>query len=260
MGTESQNEDPGHDNGSAGVSPTDDSDSTVKPTADLSAIASHFAAQMPEVQSHAIQKAADDAAALADGPTDRVGARFDPAIHATSADGKGTLTARGTWALKRGKKSGVHPVADAVKGSTLGATPNNPADAKKAADVASSRNAGIAAAEMFLVAAQVAGGEEFTPIKDEKAGRDERAMMHEAFANYFAATGKKDIPPGAALGFAMMAYIAPRLFMPQTKARLSGIKAKIAQWWVNRKLRKQGLTATVQTTANADESARRKEV
>lgn len=259
MGTESQNEDPGSDNGSVGNSPTDVSDSVGQPTADLSVIASHFATSMPEVQGHAIQKAADDAAQLADGPTDRNGTRFDPAIHATSADGKGTLTARGTWAIKRGRKPGVAGnVANAQPQSTLG-TPNKPVDAKKIADDAASRNAGVAAAEMFLVAAQVAGGEEFAPIKDDKSGRDERAMMHEAFANYFAATGKKDIPPGAALGFAMLAYLAPRAFMPQTKARLSGLRAKIVQWWVNRKLRKQGLTATVNASPD-NESMRRKEV
>jgi hypothetical protein len=47
--------------------------------------------------------------------------------------------------------------------------------------------------------------------------------------------------------------------MPQTKARLSGLRAKIAQWWINRKLRKQGLSATVNASPD-NESMRRKEV
>ena len=256
MSVESQNEDPGNDNGSVGDGLTAESDSATTPSANLSDIASHFATSMPQVQDHAIQKANDDAVALANGPTDRAGARFDPAIHAAGPDGKGILTVRGTWSVKRGRKASTGNVANAQPSSTL-ATPNKPVDAKKAADDAASRNAGIAAAGMFIVAMRAVGGEEFTPVVDEKTGHNEPAMLQGAFADYFAATGKKDIPPGAALSFAILAYIAPRLFMPQTKARLSTFKSKIVQWWVNRKLRKQGLTATV--SANGDTSERRKE-
>lgn len=232
----------------------------VESTADIADIASTLAATMPEVQEHAVQQAAEQARAAESSPTDKAGARFDPAIHVSGADGKGVLTVRGTWAQKRGRKSntaGATAAPRAASGNVAGSASQlgasaSPAETQKAALTLQSRQAGIAAAEMMFMAGRVIGGEEWLPMKNEKLGLDERAMMHSAFGDYFVATNKVDIPPGAALAFAMCAYMGPRFTMPQTQARFKAIKQKIVQWWINRKLRKQGLTAEVKQKPTAD--------
>lgn len=93
---------------------------------------------------------------------------------------------------------------------------------------------------------QVVGGEEWAPMHNKAIGLDERAMMHTAFGDYFVASGKTDIPPGAALTFCVLAYAAPRFAMPKTQTRFQKVKSAIVTWWVNRKLRKQGLDVQVQ--------------
>lgn len=243
----------------ADTPPTDNAADVVTPetsaggdsTADLGSIASELASTMPEVQQHAVEQAAAAARAQEAAPTDRAGVRFDPALHDAGQDGKGLLTARGTWRMKRGRKPGTPASNKGVTGSTMGTptTPGTPAaNQPTPAQIAQNRAAGVAAAEMLFGVGQVIGGEEWAPMKNEKIGLDERAMMHDAFGNYFVATNRKDIPPGAALGFAMIAYIAPRFAMPKTQARFGAIKQKLVQWWINRKLRKQGLTADVKQT------------
>lgn len=223
-------------------------------TANLNDIASDLASTMPEVQSHAVEQAAAAARAQESAPTDRAGVRFDPSQHDSGPDGKGLMTARGTWRLKRGRKPGTPASNRAAPptGSTMGVTGNPAQEQAKAAQVAQCRIAGASAAEMLFMAGRVIGGDEWLPLKDEKIGLDERGMMQQAFGDYFVATNKKDIPPGAALTFALCAYMGPRFAMPQTRARVSTIKQKLVQWWINRKLRKQGLTAEVKTKAPGD--------
>lgn len=212
------------------------------PTSDLAGIASDLAASMPEVQEHAVSRAQEEANAQANGPTDKSGARFDPAVHQTGPDGKGVIGARGNWLLKRGRKAGTANTAANVA-STL---PIPPAvDTKKAEAEHQARIAGAAAAQMLFVAGRVIGGEEWAPRKDEKTGVDEEALIAGAFGDYFKAKDVKDIPPGAALAFVLLMYAGPRFTMPKTQERVKSIKARIVQWWVNRKLRKQGLKASV---------------
>lgn len=209
------------------------------PTADLSAIANGLASSMPEPQEHAINKAAEEVANAAQNPVDKSGTRFDPAIHETGPDGKPVTGVRGNFRAKRGRKGGG---AASVMAST-GAS--SPVDAKKAEAARQSLLAGGAAAQMLITAGMLLGGEEWKPVKDEKAGIDEQAILAGAFGEYFKTKEVKDVPPGVALTFALMLYIAPRFAMPQTQAKVSTLKARIVQWWVNRKLRKKGLTATV---------------
>jgi hypothetical protein len=201
---------------------------------------------MPQVQEHAVNKAQEESNAQANSPVDKAGTRFDPALHETGPDGKGILGVRGNWRAKRGRKTGG-PVSGSVAGSTLGA-PTGPTaqDVKAAQNEQQSRIAGAAAAQMLFVAGRVIGGEEWAPRKDEKTGVDEEALLTSAFGDYFKAKDVKDIPPGAALAFVLMMYAGPRFTMPQTQQRVKSFKARIVQWWVNHKLRKQGLRASVE--------------
>jgi hypothetical protein len=233
---------------------TDAPTGSAESNGNLTQIATELAASMPDVQEHAVAQAQREQQAANDVPRDKSGALFDPATHVTGADGKGTLTVRGTWAQKRGRKAGnAAPVTNAgvVRNSTLGGpaaapTPQALQLAQQQQNEAQSRAAGVAAAEMLFVAGQAIGGEEWAPMLNKAMGLDERTMMHGAFGEYFVKSGTKDIPPGAALTFCIIAYIAPRFAMPKTQTRYQKVKGALVTWWVNRKLRKQGLEVQVQ--------------
>jgi len=230
--------------------PTGDAEST----SNLEQIAASLASSMPDVQEHAVAQAAREAQAANDTDADKAGTPFDPAVHVTGPDGNGVMTVRGTWALKRGRKAGNAgnvTTPGTVRNSTLGgpaapASPQAMQAAQAAQQEAQSRAAGVAAAEMLFMAGKVIGGEEWEPMQNKSIGLDERAMMHGAFGDYFVASGMKDIPPGAALTFCIIAYAAPRFAMPKTQTRFAKIKGTVVSWWINRKLRKQGIPVQVQ--------------
>jgi len=224
--------------------------------ADLAQIANGLTGDMPDVQEHAVQQAHAQQVAQSNSPTDKSGAMFDPAIHVTGADGKGVMTVRGTWAQKRGRKANEPQAPQTARNapqakSILGgpAAPPSPqmlADQQKMQQDMQSRAAGVAAAEMLFMVGQIVGGDEWKPMQNKEMGLDERALMHGAFGDYFVSKGKTDIPPGAALGFAVIAYMAPRFAMPKTQTRFQKLKGAVVTWWTNRKLRKMGLDVQVQ--------------
>jgi hypothetical protein len=218
---------------------------------DLASVAGALAGDMPDVQPHAIEQARRDAdetqAVAASAPVDDKGTRFDPALHSVDAAGNPVKTAKGTWSLKRGRKGGVGSTLATGAKSTPGASSANVA---QASDDALARAAGTQAAELVFLAGMIVGGEEWAPRTDHKVGLDERAMMQQAMANYFAATGKKDIPPGMALSLAIVAYAMPRLGMPKTRTRVAGLKDWLASKWLAWRARR-GLKGQ---TANASET------
>lgn len=254
-------------NGAAGAAtgasaPTDGAESTT--AASLAAIGSDLANSMPDVQEHAVQQARKEQESAETAPTDKNGDAFDPAVHVTGPDGKGTLTVRGTWAQKRGRKGASPPNAPASSTpsrSVLGgpAAPPSPQalqQQQQAVQIAQARAAGVAAAEMLFMAGRMFGGDEWAPMENKSLGLDERAMMHQAFGDYFVATGRTDIPPGAALSFCFIGYVGPRLFMPKTQSRMQKVKSVIVTWWVNRKMRKAGLVQEVRKEAPRDEQTK----
>lgn len=229
-------------------------ESNAQSTADLGAIASDLAGTMPDVQQHAVDMAAQEMQARASSQVDKAGAAFDSSVHVVGADGKGMLTVRGTWAQKRGRKagnattvnSGTKPGTSVLGGPGAPLTPQAAQAQQLQHQEAQSRQAGVAAAEMLFMAGRAIGGEEWEPAVDTKIGLDERAMMRQAFGDYFVASGKTDIPPGTALTFCIIAYAAPRFAMPKTQSRFARVKGAIVTWWTNRKLRKAGYDVQVQ--------------
>jgi hypothetical protein len=75
-------------------------------------------------------------------------------------------------------------------------------------------------------------------ISDEWAPDDdgEYIGLRDAAAAYLRATGRDDLSPGAALGFACLTYGAKRLPRPKTQNRLASWKAKIWAWWKGRSI------------------------
>lgn len=210
----------------------------------INAIGDTLAQSMPEVQEHAIeqergkQEAAQEAHK---GITDRQGTPFDPAIHKTNKQGEPTLTAHGNCIRKpapRGEKK-------QTGGSVIGgkATQAQPQNSEEQAQKVQARASGTMAANLLITMGIVAGGEEWRPRKDAQTGRDEKSMLEGAFADYFEATGKTDLPPSMTLVVAIGAYSLPRFTMPKTKSRIGKFKQWIAKKIADRKLRKHGLKA-----------------
>lgn len=225
-------------------------------SADISAIADNIISEMPEVQEHAIhtenmqqQQKMAEWADLRD--TD--GNSFDPKIHKTNKAGEPTLSTKGKLIKKPGRKA--KPESErpqSVIGPSAGThTPAAPTESEVAKQMA--RASGTVAANMVMQIGIVAGGEEWQPMKDEETGLDEKALMESAWADYFEATGKQDIPPGMALTVVMLGYILPRFTMPKTQTRLQKLKTWISEKWANRKLKKHGLKA-VPTNGSRDDT------
>lgn len=213
-------------------------------SADISAIANDIITEMPKVQEHAIRTESDQEqqkmAQYAD-LRDTDDNPFDPAIHKTNKSGEPTLSTKGKLIKKPGRKA--KPVEDRQKSVIGGIEHQNAAPNESEVARITSRASGTAAANMLMQIGIVAGGDEWKPMKDDSLGLDEKTLLESAFADYFEATGKQDVPPGMALTIAITAYVLPRFTMPQTQSRLQRLKSWFAEKWANRKLRKHGLRA-----------------
>lgn len=215
----------------------------------LCAIAQTLVDNLPDVQPHAIaehEKRTEENAQL----TDRDGTVFDQTVHKTGPDGRPTISKTGRFMRKPGagrgvidqSSSGMNKPQSIIGGVQNGNGGNSGATVSDSeAALLQARAAGKMAANLLLTLGVVAGGEEWQPLKRKESGLDEKEMLETAFADYFAATGKTDIPPGMALTVAVGAYALPRFTMPKTRTRMQKlgdwIKTKIA----NRKLAKHGL-------------------
>jgi hypothetical protein len=224
------------------------------PTATLDAIAATLVSEKPEVQPHAIAQAdAERAAAVG---KDSQGNDFNPAIHAVNADGSPRKTMTGRYALKRGRKSDSDKSADSstsAKGIVLpGGKPSMTAKEQSA------RSGGVGAANLLLMVSVGLGGDEWQPRKDEKSGLDEKAMLEQAFGDFFVAKGYEDLPPGWALVAALGMYAMPRFHMPKTQTRMQKLRAwigaKIGAWKANRVGKRRGVPES--DVERADREAR----
>ncbi|AUR98301.1 hypothetical protein NVP1249A_07 [Vibrio phage 1.249.A._10N.261.55.B9] len=206
----------------------------------LDNIANTLADSMPEVQEHAIEqeKAKTDAEREKWADLEDVdGNTFDPAIHKTNKDAEPTLSRTGKLIKKPGRKGGG---GSSSGPSVIGVKQEAKPDPEQAARI-QARASGKMAANLLMTLGIVAGGEEWQPIKDPTTGIDEKQMLESAFADYFEATGKTDIPPGMALTVAIGGYALPRFTMPKTRSRMQKVKDWVVRKIADRKLRKHGL-------------------
>jgi hypothetical protein len=213
--------------------------------ADLAGIASDLSATFPEVQEHALNQEKlieEGRAAKYAHLKDSDGNSFDPAIHKTNKEGEPTLSTKGKLIKKPGRKPGQSNTSQEsfVAGVSDKPTPQTQQESKNRLQA---RASGTMTANLLLQIGIVAGGEEWHPRSDPSIGLDEKKMLEDAFADYFEATGKTDLPPGLALTVAVGAYALPRFTMPKTRSRLGKAKDAIKKWWITRKLKKHGLKA-----------------
>lgn len=212
--------------------------------ASLDAIASELADESPAPNVAAIEAEKEKSEAFKREFAhlrDRDGNPFDPAIHATNADGTPKLTANGKLRKRPGRKSG-DSVGVSSK-SRLGGIPGASAPVTSAEGItheqrAQARAAGVSAANALITLGVALGGDEWQPIVNHEQGIDERAQLENAFGAYFEAKGLRDIPPGVALTIAVGAYALPRFTRPKTQKRVSTLKEKLFVWIAKRRARK----------------------
>lgn len=205
-------------------------------SADLGIIAESLIESMPDIQEHAITQERETEQAKNDQFSHLVdvdGNPFDPDLHKTNKAGEPTTSTKGNLIKKAGRKP---KAKSSVGGNGINSTVSE-ADQLKA----QSRASGVMTANLLLQVGIVAGGEEWYPQSDIDSGLNEKRMLENAFADYFEATGKQDLPPSMALMVAVGAYALPRFTMPKTKTRLQKMTSGIKTWFVNRKLKKHGL-------------------
>ena len=213
-------------------------ESTNTTPVNLDTIANTLAESMPEVQEHAIEEEKNKNDAIAESYADlkdKAGNGFDPTIHKVNKNGEPTVSPLGNLIKKPGRKK---------EGSSTKSVIGVKVDPKTDPDhmlKMQSQASGKMAANLLMTIGIVAGGEEWQPMSDPTTGLDEKAMMETAFADYFEATGKTDIPPGMVLTVAIGGYMLPRFTMPKTQSRIQKVKVWFVKKIADRKLKKHGL-------------------
>ena len=122
-----------------------------------------------------------------------------------------TKTAKGLWALKRGRKSGepVQPVQNPVV-----VDDNYKLQCNQSARLVSSQ---------FFVISEAIFGSEWKPTDQE------RSDIVNAWEAYFIESGIIRVPAWLALSIVMGSYSVPRMFMPETRERIAAIRSKFTK-------------------------------
>lgn len=140
---------------------------------------------------------------------------FDPGVHAMLPDGTPKLKKDGSYAMKRGRKSGS-------TGQTSLPTPtDNPTvltPSKPIVTRAMCETAAQNTANLVFNACVLGISDEFIPSRDEASG------IKMAFADYYEQRGIINLPPELVLLSAIGMYVIPRLKMPKTQAKIKKAK------------------------------------
>lgn len=156
---------------------------------------------------------------------------FDPSIHATdTATGEPKRKADGSYAMKRGRKSGANPLPpkDGVTGAKIDG-PQMSAEPSAVVQVRiSAEEAGRQSANLLINAAVWICGEEIGKPQDKA----EAEGLKFSFVNYYEVRGVPNIPPEIGLLTAVFSYIAPR-YQKSVEAKTKFEKLTI---WVKSKI------------------------
>ncbi len=155
---------------------------------------------------------------------------FNPEIHATNEDGTPRTKKNGSFALKRGRKSG------AVLPSGESALPDAPAPVSNKVEAAKKINykaLGKVYAGIFIGGTSSIIGPEWNP-----ANKEEQTNLENAFSAYAESTGAQDLPPGLALVMTVAMYGAARLHHENTRSKFAALKdkLKIGFLWIKNKV------------------------
>ena len=139
---------------------------------------------------------------------------FDPAVHAVNPDGTPKRKVDGSYAMKRGRKSGGAPSVASTQPSEVAQVTINTDEAARQS------------CNMLINGAVLLLGEQWEPRDKEEA-----KGLHTSFKNYFDARGVPNIPPEAGLVVAVLAYSLPRLTHEKTVSRFTVIKMRMFEIW-----------------------------
>lgn len=142
---------------------------------------------------------------------------FDPAIHAVTEDGTPKRRADGSYAMKRGRKSGQTNSLPPKTGATATAIKTD-SETESQIDNGPKRispdEAARQSANLVINAAVWICGEEIGKPKDKA----ESEGLKISFVNYYSERGVPNIPPEVGIFLALGSYIIPR-FRESEKAR-----------------------------------------
>jgi len=142
---------------------------------------------------------------------------FDPLTHAVNPDGTPKRKVDGSYALKRGRKSGVLPSPSSTSSpqAQVVQTPTINVD-----------EASRQSCNMLINGAVLLFGEQWAPQDKEEA-----KGLQVSFKNYFEARGVPNVPPEVGLVVAMLAYSLPRLTHEKTVSRFTVLKMRAFEIW-----------------------------
>lgn len=139
---------------------------------------------------------------------------FDPLTHAVNPDGTPKRKVDGSFAMKRGRKSGAAPTTSSAP-AQVAQTPTINVD-----------EASRQACNMLVNGAVLMLGEQWAPVdKDEAKG------LQTSFKNYFEARGVPNVPPEVGLVVAVLAYSLPRITHEKTVSRFTVLKMRAFEIW-----------------------------
>lgn len=176
-------------------------------------------------------------------PTDYKGRTFDPAIHETDTQNRPVMRYDAKLRKNLLKCKGGRPTSNVLpqhrsvvptieakedKTQTQGEAPPAPGAPVAPYDDNKTRAAAKMVVALMCNTAITIGGKEFAPgyLDDEKT-ISERAMLEDAFYEYFKANGVVDIPPGILLLIVVGTYVGKRAADPAVQARFRLIIAKV---------------------------------
>lgn len=214
----------------------------------LGDIATDLTSSMPAVQEHAIDleetKKAEFSEQFAH-LVDKNGTAFDPAIHKTKKDGTPTISKTGKLMLKPNAQAKVTTDSASPSSAQISSQPEQKSDETPKVLTEQEKQQcaalGKVSANALFSVGRAFGGDEWVPVK--KQGYDEAAAMEQAFADYYEASGKTEMSPGAALTIAIGAYVMPRFTQPQTQQKSKNLAKRLYAWWNQRKGKKQAEAA-----------------
>lgn len=138
---------------------------------------------------------------------------FDPLVHAVNPDGTPKRKVDGSYALKRGRKSGVAPSPGSAPVAAQEVTINTDEAARQSCN-------------MLINGAVLLFGEQWEP-----RDKDEAKGLQISFKNYFDARGVPNVPPEVGLAVAVLAYSLPRITHEKTVSRFAVIKMRAFEIW-----------------------------
>lgn len=140
---------------------------------------------------------------------------FDPLVHAVNPDGTPKRKVDGSYAMKRGRKSGAAPT-----------TNNAAAQVVKTEPTINTDEAARQSCNMLINGAVLLFGEQWAP-----RDKDEANGLKTSFKNYFDARGVPNVPPEVGLAVALLAYSLPRVTHEKTVSRFGQIKLRVYEIW-----------------------------